>query len=132
LNAICVQGRLLTNAIDKNARQDEIVDIEHGPSPQSDDVGNVRVRLRAARIELDVSDGVETNQIELTVGLVVRHISLLRLFHQVQLCNIKLLNILKLRKCITRKLSALQKTNDNGKLQWSYFAFCSFNSYTHV
>ena len=83
--AIYLQGKLLTNAIDKNAWQDEIVDIEHGPSPQSDDIGNVRVRLRAARIVLDVSDGIETDQIELTVSLVVRHISLLRLFRQVQL-----------------------------------------------
>jgi hypothetical protein len=32
-----------------------------------------------------VSDGIETDQIELTVCLVVRHISLLCLFHQVQL-----------------------------------------------
>jgi len=85
LIAIYLQGKLLTNAIDKNAWQDEIVDIEHGPSPQSDDIGNVRVRLRAARIVLDVSDGIETDQIELTVSLVVRHISLLRLFRQVQL-----------------------------------------------
>jgi hypothetical protein len=79
---IC-RGKLLTNAIDKNARQDEIVHVEHWPSPQPDDVSDVGVRLRAARVELDMSESIKTDQVKLTVSLVVRHISFLRLFHQV-------------------------------------------------
>lgn len=87
MNAIYLQGKPLTNAIDKNARQDQIVDIEHRSSPQTDDVSDVRVRLRAARVELDMADGIKTDQVKLAVSLVVCHVTFFRLFHQVQLCN---------------------------------------------
>ena len=75
----------LTNAVDEDAGQDEVEDVEQGSPADADDVGDVRVGLRAARVVLHVLLGVEADQVELAVGLVVGHVAVLGLLHQVQL-----------------------------------------------
>lgn len=75
----------LTDAVDEDAGQDKVEDVEHGAAPQADDVGDVRVGFWAARVELHVPDGLKAHQVKLSVSLVVADVTLLRLFHQVQL-----------------------------------------------
>ena len=69
-----------TDAVDEQARQDQIEDVEKGSPPHFDDVRDVRIGLRAAAVILFVSDGFKIHQIKLTVCLVVAdvpHFSLL-------------------------------------------------------
>ena len=74
-----------TDAVDEQTGQDEIEDVEQGSPPHFDDVRDVRIRLRAARVVLGVVDRLEVDQVELAVRLVVAYVALLRLLLQIQL-----------------------------------------------
>ena len=74
---------VLTYAVDEYAGQDEVKYIEHGTAPQPDHVRDVGIRFRTARVELHVLFRHEADQVELAVGLVVAHVPLLRLLHQI-------------------------------------------------
>lgn len=76
---------VLTDTVDEDAGQNEVVHVEHRPSSEPYDVRDVGVGLRAARVKLNVSDRVETYEVELAICLVVRHVAFLCLLHQVQL-----------------------------------------------
>ncbi len=76
---------MLTDAVNEDAGQDEVEDVEHGPAPQLDGVGDVDVGLWAARVEDDVALGPERLQLELAVRLVVRRVPRLVDDRQVQL-----------------------------------------------
>ena len=40
--------KLLTNSVDEDAGEDEVEDVEHGPSPESYHVCDIGIRFRAA------------------------------------------------------------------------------------
>jgi hypothetical protein len=81
----------LTNAIDEYTWQNEVVNVEHGAPPELDDVRDVRVGLRTARVEFYMSHCIEADQIELAVSLVVGDVTVLCLLYQVQLRTSQLL-----------------------------------------
>ena len=62
---------MLTNAVDEDARQDEVEDVEHWPPPDPDVVGDVNEGPRAAGVVDLVPLGLEGLQLELAIGLVV-------------------------------------------------------------
>ena len=69
--------RALTNSINENTGEDEVEDVEHGPPPHPDGVGDVRVGLLAAAVVDQVVLGGEGLEVELSVQLEVAQVVLL-------------------------------------------------------
>lgn len=75
----------LTYTIDEDARQDEVKHVKHRSASQLNSEGDVRVRLRTARVIGDVLRCRKFHQVEFPVGLVVRHVPGVHLLYEIQL-----------------------------------------------
>ena len=67
---------VLTYPVDEYAWEDQVEDVEHGPPPDADVVGDVDVGLRAARVVDDVPLRPEALQLKFAVRLVVALVAL--------------------------------------------------------
>ena len=78
-------SKLLTDAVNEQAGQNQVKNVEKRPAFHFDDVGDIRVRFRAARIVFFVIDRLEIDQIKLAIGLIIGYVTQFHLLHQIDL-----------------------------------------------
>lgn len=71
----------LTDAINQQAGQNEVEDVEHGPTSQLDNISDVRIGFHAAGVILIVPDGFEAHKVELAVSLVICCVTFVELLY---------------------------------------------------